>query len=113
LDPFATSADGGLAPTTEERPSSSVELVVDARDTLRGARLHVRGSVSADGDACPFSRVDLTLRARDGRAFSLGSVPTDDGGRFAADLTVPLQVEVGDYTLSGRTPGAGVCGASP
>ena len=85
---------------------------MDARDTLRGARLHVRGTVTADGDACPSSRVDLTLRARDGRAYSLGSVPTDEGGRFAADLTVPLQVDVGDYTLSGRTPGAGECGAS-
>ena len=112
LEPFPASADGGLAPTTEERASSNVELVVDTRDTLRGARLHVRGTVSADGDGCPFARVDLTLRARDGRAFSLGSVPTDGGGRFAADLTVPLQVDVGEYTLIGRTPGAGECGAS-
>jgi hypothetical protein len=111
-EPFPASADGGLAPTTEERASSNVELVVDTRDTLRGARLHVRGTVSADGDGCPFARVDLTLRARDGRAFSLGSVPTDGGGRFAADLTVPLQVDVGEYTLLGRTPGAGECGAS-
>jgi hypothetical protein len=85
---------------------------VDTRDTLRGARLHVRGSVTADGDACPSARVDLTLRARDGRAYSLGSVPTDAGGRFAAELTVPLQLDVGDYTLGGRTPGAGECGAS-
>jgi transglutaminase-like putative cysteine protease len=111
-EPFATAADGGVA-TAEERPTSVVDLLVDARDTRRGARLHVRGSVTAEGDACPFSRVDLTLRARDGRAFALGSVPTDEGGRFAADLTVPLQVDVGDYTLSGRTPGAGDCGASP
>jgi hypothetical protein len=110
--PFSTGADGGPA-TPEERPASVVELLVDARDTLRGARLHVRGTVTADSDACPSSRVDLTLRARDGRAFALGSVPTDEYGRFAADLTVPLQVEVGEYTLSGRTPGAGECGASP
>jgi hypothetical protein len=110
-EPFATAVDGGVSPS-EDRPASVVELLVDARDTLRGARLHVRGSVSAEGDACPFSRVDLTLRARDGRAFALGSVPTDENGRFAADLTVPLQVDVGDYTLSGRTPGSGECGAS-
>jgi hypothetical protein len=111
-EPFSSRLDGGVAPIEEERPAATVELSVDARDTLRGARLHVRGSVTADGDACPASRVDLTLRARDGRAYSLGSVPTDAGGRFAADLTVPLQLDVGDYTLSGRTPGAGECGAS-
>lgn len=111
-EPFAVGPDGGAVTRAEERSPSVVELLVDARDTLRGARLHVRGSVTADGDACPSSRVDLTLRARDGRAFALGSVPTDEAGRFAADLTVPLQVDVGDYTLSGRTPGAGECGAS-
>jgi hypothetical protein len=56
--------------------------------------------------------VDLTLRAKDGRAFSLGSLPTEQNGRFAADVTVPLQLDVGDYSLDASTPGAGACGAS-
>jgi len=111
-DPNQLTPDGGAVDTPSERPASTVELAVDGRDARRGARLHVRGAVTADDEPCPFSRVDLTLRARDGRAFALGAVPTDGAGRFAADLTVPLQLDVGDYTLDATTPGAGACGAS-
>jgi hypothetical protein len=105
--------DGGVSDDTSERTAAVVEFTVATRDARRGARVHVRGAVTADGDTCPFSRVDLTLRARDGRAFALGAVPTDENGRFAADLTVPLTLDVGDYTLDATTPGAGACGASP
>ena len=66
----------------------------------------------ADGEPCPGSRLDLVLRAADGRTVSLGSLPTDAKGRFSAELTVPLGLEVGDYALIASTPGAGICGAS-
>ena len=67
----------------------------------------MRGAVSADGEPCPFARVDVALRGGDGRRVSLGSVPTDARGRFDTELTVPLHVEVGDYRVLATTPGAG------
>jgi 5-hydroxyisourate hydrolase-like protein (transthyretin family) len=68
--------------------------------------------VSADDDPCPFARVDVALRGADNRRVTLGAVPTDARGRFDAELTVPLSIEVGDYRVVATTPGAGSCGAS-
>jgi hypothetical protein len=68
--------------------------------------------VSADDEPCAFARVDVVLRGGDGRRLPLGSIPTDARGRFDTELTVPLQVDVGDYRVVATTPGAGSCGAS-
>jgi hypothetical protein len=92
------------------RTPSTIELAVASAETRRGARLALSGSVTADGDACPSARVDVALRRNDGRSFTLGSLPTDSSGRFSAELTVPLALEVGDYSLVATTPGAGLCG---
>jgi transglutaminase-like putative cysteine protease len=94
------------------RAASTVELTVARNEARRGARLAVSGAVVADGDACPTARVDVALQQRSGKSFALGSVPTDASGHFSAELTVPLGLEVGDYTLLATTPGAGLCGPS-
>ena len=94
------------------RPRATVELHVDASQARRGARIEVHGAVAAESEPCPGARVDVALRSLDGRLSPLGSVPTDAGGRFDAELTVPLGLTVGDYTLVATTPGAGLCGAS-
>jgi hypothetical protein len=95
----------GLAP-------AGVEMEVASGETRRGARIHVRGSVTAGGETCPGARVDFALRGAGGRSFTLGSLPTGPQGRFDAELTVPLALDVGDYALAATTPGAGACGAS-
>jgi hypothetical protein len=100
------------AAASSDRPAASIELGTPTGEARRGARLRVRGAVSADGETCPSARVDLALRSKDGHSFVLGSLPTDAQGRFDAELTVPLELEVGDYSLSASTPGAGNCGAS-
>jgi hypothetical protein len=100
------------ANATSERPPALIELGTPSGDVRRGGRIHVRGNVAADGEACPSARVDLALRSRDGQSFVLGSLPTDAEGRFDAELTIPLELEVGDYSLAASTPGAGECGAS-
>ncbi len=110
-DAGASSEEGALHDASD-RPASMVELALDSGDARRGGRIRLHGSVRAEGEPCPFARVDLSLRGRDGRAFALGSVPTEGGGRFAAELTVPLQIDVGDYALEATTPGAGSCGKS-
>jgi hypothetical protein len=120
--PTGQSAPVASAPTSQpaadtpkgnpERPEAAVEVTLSASETRRGATVHVRGAVNADGEPCPFSRVDLALRGADGRRVSLGSVPTDASGLYDAELTVPLQVEVGDYRVLATSPGSGACGAS-
>jgi hypothetical protein len=105
--PPASSADA-----SNGRPPARIEVAVEGADARRGAHLKVHGSVAAEGEPCAGSRVDLALRAQDGRLSALGSVPTDAHGHFVAELTVPLVLAVGDYTLVATTPGAGLCGAS-
>ena len=116
-EPRETEAIMSTAAKDEGESSSAlapaaVELEVASGETRRGARLHVRGSVSAGGEACPGARVDFVLRGANGRSFTLGSLPTGREGRFEAELTVPLGLDVGDYALAATTPGAGACGAS-
>ena len=74
--------------------------------------IRVNGTVRADGDPCAFARVDVALTSKRGDSVLLGAVPTDAEGRFDATLTVPLHLEVGDYSVSATTPGAGRCSAS-
>jgi hypothetical protein len=95
-----------------DRPEATIDLSVSAGETRRGATVRVKGVVSADGDPCPFARVDIALRGADSRRVTLGAVPTDARGHFDAELTVPLQIEVGDYRVVATTPGAGSCGSS-
>jgi hypothetical protein len=99
-------------PAASDRPEALVELSVSAGETRRGTTVRVQGAVSADNDTCPHARVDIALRGADNRRVSLGAVPTDPRGRFDAELTIPLDVEVGDYRVIATTPGAGACGAS-
>jgi len=105
--PPSQSSDGASG-----RYPATIELSLGNDEARRGARLNVRGAVTADGEVCPASRVDIVLRAGDGHTASLGSLPTDASGHFSAELTVPLGLEVGDYAVVASTPGAGVCGAS-
>lgn len=110
-----TSSDAeteAAASEQSERPAARIELSLAGGEARRGAQLKLKGVVSADGDACPGARVDLALHARDGRSFALGSLPTDTQGRFDAAVTVPLDLEVGDYSVAATTPGAADCGPS-
>jgi hypothetical protein len=54
----------------------------------------LRGAVSADDDACPFARTPRCAAPTDE---GCSGRPPDARGRFDAELTIPLQVEVGDY----------------
>ncbi|HSU40063.1 MAG TPA: transglutaminase domain-containing protein [Polyangiaceae bacterium] len=115
--PTATEPSSDAPPATSAepsngRPAAQIELGVEGAEARRGAHLKVHGAVASEGEGCPGARVDLALRAQDGRLSPLGSVPTDAHGRFAAELTVPLALAVGDYALVATTPGAGLCGAS-
>lgn len=96
----------------DTRPAASISLDLNTSEARRGAVVRVKGTVSANGEACPFARVDVALTSAQGDSVLLGAVPTDEKGRFDATLTVPLHLEVGDYSVRATTPGAGRCSAS-
>lgn len=94
-----------------DRPRSEVELEVALDEARRGTPLRVQGRVKSGSVVCPNARVDITLLGERGELL-IGSVPTDGAGRFDSRVTIPFDIEVGDYTLRAWTPGAGECGAS-
>lgn len=98
-------------PAGADQPTSRVELSVGGDETRRGAALRVSGAVTSAGNACPHARVDITLSGPHADAL-IGSVPTDAQGRFDSRVTIPFDIEVGEYTLRAWTPGAAACGPS-
>jgi transglutaminase-like putative cysteine protease len=98
-------------PERDERPPSALSLAVVDADAHRGAALHVRGDVRADGDACAHVAVELWLRdARSARMYLLGTVATGDDGVFSGGIVVPGTTPLGDYDVVARTPGDARCG---
>jgi hypothetical protein len=102
----------GPEPPSDGRPQAEIVLELGNAEARRGAVVQVKGVVRAAGDPCPFARVDVALNSSLGDNVLLGAVPTDAEGRYNTSLTVPLYLEVGDYTVTASTPGAGRCGAS-
>jgi len=116
--PAASGAPSPVVPSVEEanvvedRPRATVSLTIAKASAERGASLEVSGSVEANGEPCAFSRVDISLRDAAGVDSWLGAFPTDDNGRVEGRITVPFEIDVGQYSVISRTPGAGRCGAS-
>ena len=97
----------------DERPLSNVTVGLVDADAHRGAPLHVRGEVVADGEACAHVVVELALRdGANARDVALGSVATDAKGAYEGALVVPGNVPLGDYEIVARTPGDARCGRS-
>jgi hypothetical protein len=85
-------------------------LEINEREAQRGAPVTVRGLVTADDIPCRFARVDISLMGSDGPRILVGALPTDEDGRYAGKVTIPYNVDVGDYTVIATTPGIGQCG---
>ncbi|MGC4093566.1 MAG: transglutaminase domain-containing protein [Polyangiaceae bacterium] len=98
-------------PSGDEQARASVDLQVEGADARRGALVHVSGRVRGPSGNCGFARVDIGLVEPFGTTL-LGSVPTDQQGRFDSFVTIPFDIEVGERTLHASTPGAGACGPS-
>jgi hypothetical protein len=96
----------------DERPQSSVELRLSSTLGQRGASIQISGSVQAAGEPCSFSRVDVSLRDSSGVETWLGAFPTDGKGNLEGRVTVPFDIDVGDYKVIAKTPGTGRCGAN-
>jgi hypothetical protein len=101
-----------LAPIGDDRPHATVDLKLEQLSSVRGGVVHLKGSVEAAGEPCLFSRVDVSLRDASGVETWLGAFPTDESGRLEGRVTVPFDIDVGDYKVIARTPGTGRCGSS-
>jgi hypothetical protein len=86
--------------------------------------LHLQGQVQGSGNPCPHLRVDVILVGRtersgrgDGASSSaaqgttVGSLSTDDRGRYDGAVIIPRDLALGDYDLVVQTPGDNRCGA--
>jgi len=87
-------------------------LKLSSTGAQRGASIQMSGNVEAAGEPCIFSRVDVVLRDATGVETWLGAFPTDANGNLEGRVTVPFDIDVGDYKVIAKTPGSGRCGAS-
>jgi len=113
--PSGTGADAQsprVAAPNDDRPHASVELKLASTSGQRGASIQLSGSVQAAGEPCTFSRVYVSLRDAAGVETWLGAFPTDANGKLEGRVTVPFDIDVGDYKVLAKTPGTGRCGAS-
>lgn len=119
----ATTSDPPADPRT---PESEVSVVAIDDDVHRGLPLHLKGQVQSAGVACPHLRVDVTLNTRSERTghgpssapasvesagITVGSLSTDDQGRYDGAVVIPRDLTLGDYDLVVQTPGDARCGA--
>lgn len=98
--------DADLAEADEDSP----DVVTDphAEEVMQGSRVHVAGSARAQGQACALLRVDVLLVASD-RRIIVGTLVTDQHGRYEGEITLPGHVPVGDYELRVEAANAGGC----
>lgn len=96
----------------DKRAASSVTLEAAPAALARGVKVPVNGKVESEGEACPHLSVLVVLREpkSGGRTTILGTLATDDAGRFSGTVEVPRSVIVGDYDLVAATSGDGRCG---
>lgn len=103
-------------------PEAEVTVGAIDGDVRRGLPLHLQGTVSSAGGPCAHLRVDVALvsHLEHGRGASpsstpsgttIGSLSTDERGRYDGAVVVPRDLALGDYDLVVQTPGDARCGA--
>jgi Transglutaminase-like superfamily len=101
-----------LDPSGDDRPHANIEVKLSTAGAQRGASIQLSAKVDAAGEPCTFSRVDVVLRDATGVETWLGAFPTDGSGYLEGRVTVPFDIDVGDYKVVAKTPGTGRCGSS-
>ena len=107
----ADAPDGGAGEEEERRPASELTLDVEQGSRLfRGNPLSIAGKVVADGDPCGYARVDVSLDDGTGKLRRIGSLASDEDGRYSGQVVIPLDTDVGEYDVVVSTPGDARCG---
>ncbi len=95
----------------DKKPTAMITLDVAETDATRGTAVHVKGQVSADGQACGGALVAVFLRdSKSKREARIGSAAADAKGAYAAAIVLPSAVPVGDYEVVARSEGDTRCG---
>ena len=110
----SSGVEGG-GPSVARGQRASVRVSLDERqlESARGGAFTVHGRArSGDASSAPAGglRVELVLRGRFERL--LGVTTTNEDGTFSAELVIPTDLAVGDYTIVARTPGDATRAAS-
>jgi hypothetical protein len=115
--PFGTWGPTGNGPQPGPSPGipaalSKVVVLTNDGKVMRGSPMRVEGTVTGVQGVCGHVRVDVALLdARSSREWSIGSLSTDERGRYEGAVVMPLEIPVGDYELVVTTPGDVGCGA--
>jgi Transglutaminase-like superfamily len=124
-DPNANGGDGGTAapspspassvdplsePTDPKAPRSEVTVSAIDGDVRRGIPFHLQGLVSTAGAPCPHLRVDVLLTGGTlQQGVMIGSLSTDEQGKYDGAVVIPRDFALGDYDLVVATPGDNRC----
>lgn len=93
-----------------ERTEVSVTAV--DKDIRRGLPLHIQGHVTGEAGPCSHVRVDVILSGDAApQGIVIGSMSTDERGRYDGAVVVPRDFSLGDYDLAVATPGDVRCRA--
>ncbi|MEZ4301442.1 MAG: transglutaminase domain-containing protein [Polyangiaceae bacterium] len=97
-------------PADPSRPETEITVGELEGRVLRGAPMRVMGEVKNGGTPCAHVRVDVLLLSPDApQGAAVGSLSTDDGGRFDGPVVVPSDFRLGSYELLVQTPGDSQC----
>ncbi len=91
-----------------------VELSLSQTDFIRGQSFYLKGKAEKQGSVCALARIDIFLMSRTESAGGLSvvqeqelaSLASDSSGRVEGQITLPADLEVGEYELRGQIQGA-------
>jgi hypothetical protein len=79
-------------------------------EVRRGFPLHLYGQVSSAGAPCLHLRVDVLLTGPTLlQGVVVGSLSTDEQGKYDGAVVIPRDLSLGDYDVSVVTPGDARC----
>ena len=100
----------GTEPLDPQAPHSDITVTAIDSDVRRGLPLRLQGQVLSSGAPCSHLRVDVLLTGASlPSGVVVGSLSTDDKGRFDGAVVIPRDFSLGDYDLLVATPGDARC----
>jgi hypothetical protein len=92
-------------------PPTTLTLDEVDRDIFRGLPVKIKGTARSEGQPCPHLRVDVILLMNNATTERrLGSLSSDEAGKYGGAVVVPADVPIGDHELVVATPGSKKCG---
>jgi hypothetical protein len=106
-------ASGSAPPSDPNRPGTDVVVSGIDKDIRRGLPVHLKGDISSSGGPCAHVRVDVVLIGPElPHGAVVGSLSTDEAGRYDGAVVIPRDFSVGEYELIVTTPGDARCAPS-